>query len=202
MVISWYTYCSDQPVEKPVAMGDDMMRRATVTIVSLVLSLLVCVPPCRAADVKVTVKYDWSDRTPEGVHSNHISMGGPLLSGRSGGPPGPKYRGSEKRVNGKTFIGLQVFDAENLKSPVIEVFVHGEESTVLILATSKVPFKIVVSHDRAEHLAWTESGKRKEGPIELLPGQHEIEIVGVAAKGESEKESEKKERIRGDSVLD
>ena len=161
MAISCYTYSSDELVEKAVVMGDDMMKRTTVTIISLVLSLLVCVPPCAAADVKVTVTYDWSDRTPEGVHSNCISMAGPLLTVRGGGHPGPKIQTGKKRVSGKTFNGLQIFDAENLKSPVIEVFVHGEKDRVLVLARSKVPFKIVMAHDTGEHLAWIES---KGGP--------------------------------------
>jgi hypothetical protein len=128
------------------------------------------------AGTPVTVRINWDDSvSPPRLDSAYVSVKGPVLAV----VPGPRVEAVGRTIDGKQYRGIVVYEARDCTSPIIEVFVHGEENRVLIRTKSKVAFVIEPTDHVEKHLTWLVSGEKKEGPIELPPGQHQIEVVAT-----------------------
>ncbi|MCE5267964.1 MAG: hypothetical protein LLG00_08770 [Planctomycetaceae bacterium] len=125
----------------------------------------------------IVVTYDWDKGATRGIHPSTFSLEGQLFRGKSGDPPSPGVRGCNREVDGKRYDGLEVYDAKDGESLIGEVLVHGEKGRVLMRVKSKVAIAVKVTNPGMKGVAWVELGRQKNGPIDLSPGEHKIEIV-------------------------
>jgi hypothetical protein len=142
-----------------------------------------CVPstpsPSTAKARETVLTYDWNDRTTGGAHSNIVSLSGNLLSGVSGDPPSPRIQGCTRQINGNRYDGVIIFDSQDRDSVKIEVLICGEKDRVLVHTRSKIGITIEVTNHSKESIIWIESSTKKTEPIDLSPGDHQIEIIGT-----------------------
>ena len=128
----------------------------------------------------VTVTFNWNAwATSDQADSSYVSVEGPLFSTTVGEPPTPRVKSVNKRIDNEQYRGVVVYESKDHNSPVMEVLVHGEENRVLFRVKSKVALVIKATDHAEKHLTWIVSGGKKEGPLDLPPGEHQVEVVGT-----------------------
>ena len=165
------------------------MLRNVIQLLCLgcLLGMTACAPAKKPPVPEVTVGFGWTHwaRTPRDKSAT-LSVNSELFRTGLRRPPGAGIITADKTIDGKQYTGLRIYEGENDKATIFEIYIRGENDRVLLRATSQVAFKVEVSDYPSEHLAWILSGKKQEGPIDLSPGQYEIEVVSSHGRAQND----------------